>query len=55
MLSISLSFPGKETKVFFSFTQDGGLNGNLKPSIEKYSDVSKKTPDSLKVLQWICT
>lgn len=41
MLNISLNFPGKEIKVFFSFTQAGDLNGNSKPSIGIYSDVSK--------------
>lgn len=32
MLNISLNFPGKEIKIFFSFTQAGDLNGNPKPS-----------------------
>lgn len=55
MLNLSLNFPGKEIKVFFSFTQAGDLNGNPKPSIEIYSGVSKNKTDILKVLQCICT
>lgn len=55
MLNVSLNFPGKEIKVFFSFTQAGDLKGNPKPSIEIYSGAGKNKPDILKVLQCICT
>lgn len=54
MLTISLNFPGKEIKVFFSFTQAGDLKSNLKPSIEIYSGVSKNKTDILKILQCTC-
>lgn len=53
MLNISLNFPGKEIKVFFSFTPAGDLKSNLKPSIEIHSGVSKNKTDIFKVLQ--CT
>lgn len=55
MLNISLNFPGRETKVFFCFTQAGGLNRNPKPPIEICSGVCKNKTDILKVLQYIYT
>lgn len=54
MLNISLNFPGKEIKVFYSFTHAGDLKSNFKPSIEIYSGVSKNKTDILKVLQCTC-